>query len=441
MTELSFNIRFMKFRPEPVQVTFQEGLHIIYGESGSGKTAFLVRIAGKGPQLQRENFTITDLHYPGEAYVICQNPDHQIIGRTLQGELAFTAECAGLDPEKIEKIVTDGLDMLPYRFDPARNPAFLSGGEKELLNLVTAMQVRAQVILIDDGLSFLSVQNKEAFTARLKHWALAEKKIIVWVTSDWSDLEYSDSRWRLDLASLGTVTDREIQDYQPVTVPPGQLSLLARDLAFEYDDREIFRSFNIHVSGCRSLGLLGDNGMGKTTLAGLCSGHLKPSSGQLQVTIDGMADILTGYVDQFPERLIQFKTPAELAETMIKNDIFDPGLSATFHNRLARFQIVWDRVADQRGIDLPWVTLRTLIVVLMAHCRYELLILDEPTFGLGRKQKVILRSFLKECMVTKHLFVASHDRNFVQSICDQIIDIDQNTYVHNKKINLERPQS
>jgi ATPase subunit of ABC transporter with duplicated ATPase domains len=98
-------------------------------------------------------------------------------------------------------------------------------------------------------------------------------------------------------------------------------------------------------------------------------------------------------------------------------------------------------VADQRGIDLPWVTFRTLIVVLMAHCRYELLILDEPTFGLGRKQKVILRSFLKECMVTKHLFVVSHDRNFVQSICDQIIDIDQNTHVHNKKINLERPQS
>ncbi len=121
MTELSFNIRFMKFRPEPVQVTFQEGLHIIYGESGSGKTAFLVRIAGQGPPLQRENFTITDLHCPGEAYVICQNPDHQIIGRTLQGELAFTAECAGLDPEKIGKIVTDGLDMLPYRFDLRRS--------------------------------------------------------------------------------------------------------------------------------------------------------------------------------------------------------------------------------------------------------------------------------------------------------------------------------
>ena len=29
-------------------------------------------------------------------------------------------------------------------------------------------------------------------------------------------------------------------------------------------------------------------------------------------------------------------------------------------------------------------------------------------------------------MVTKHLFVVSHDQNFVESICDQIIDIDQN---------------
>jgi len=436
--ELRFNIKFIKFRTKPVQVTFDKGIHVIYGESGSGKTAFLNHISGQEFPLQRENFSITDLEHPGESYVICQNPDHQIIGRNLQSELAFTAECSGLDPAKIEKIVTDGLEMLPYSFDPTSNPTFLSGGEKEMLNLVTAMQTHCPVILIDDGLSFLSDSNKKEFIAALKQWSQDEQKIIVWVTSDWTDLEYSGSRWRIDLSSFIKVDSKEIQDYHQFSIAPGQLTLLAQNLVFRYDDREVFRSFDINVRGCRCLGLLGNNGKGKTTLAGLCSGRFQPSSGQLQVTINNRTDILTGYVDQFPEHLIRFKTPAELIEIMIKNDIFDPGISTTFHNRLTRFQIVWDRVADRPGIDLPWVTLRTLIVVLMAHCRYDLLILDEPTFGLGRKQKVILRSFLKECMVTKHLFIASHDRDFVQSICDQIIDIDDNSHVHNKNITLER---
>ena len=94
-----------------MQVTFEKGLHVIYGESGSGKTSFLNRISGHELSLQRENFSITDLEHPGESYVIFQNPDHQIIGRNLLSELAFTAECSGLDPSEIEKIVADGLKI------------------------------------------------------------------------------------------------------------------------------------------------------------------------------------------------------------------------------------------------------------------------------------------------------------------------------------------
>ena len=85
-----------------MQVTFEKGLHVIYGESGSGKTAFLNRISGQELPLQRDNFAITDLEHPGDCYMIFQNPDHQIIGRNLLSELAFTAECSGLDPLEIE---------------------------------------------------------------------------------------------------------------------------------------------------------------------------------------------------------------------------------------------------------------------------------------------------------------------------------------------------
>ena len=52
----------------------------------------------------------------------------------------------------------------------------------------------------------------------------------------------------------------------------------------------------------------------------------------------------------------------------------------------------------------------------------NVLILDEPTFGLGWNQKVKLRSFLRDCMSNMHFIIISHDQKFIHSICDTILD-------------------
>tara|TARA_B100000029_G_scaffold222301_2_gene220075 strand:- start:1525 stop:2850 length:1326 start_codon:yes stop_codon:yes gene_type:complete len=424
VTDFQFRVRFEKFQSKTKIINFTSGIHVIYGESGVGKSAFLSSFENAN-FTHSHNFSIQVKTDDSHFYRIVQNPDHQILGRTVKNEITFSAECNGVEPIELEQILNSGLAILPPTIEPNMNPGFLSGGEKELLNLITALQSDQDILLIDDGLSFLSKENKESAVEWLQVWTQKTGGIVVWMTSEQMDLSFGKTRWLLGLDSIENIEQKKHHDYDSISIPRGDLSLEWRDVSFQYENsRSIYSYISLSLNGCRSIGLLGGNGSGKTTFAGLCFGYLKPQMGQVELSIKGNNNLRIGYADQFPEHLLHLKTPAEFLDQIIQNGIFNTHLDQTFHNRLSRFGIQWDGIKDVRGIELNWAVLRTFVVVLLAHCKFDVLILDEPTFGLGWNQRVILRSFLRECMTKMHFVIVSHDRLFIQSICDQIIDLD-----------------
>ena len=151
MAMLSFTINFEKFKTESSDLKFESGLNIIYGNSGVGKSSLLQLLLGKKKQNNIPNFSISPIELPSSISVIYQNPDIQIITPTIGGELAFSLENQYHNPETISIGVNTLLESLPFVPQLNQNPLTLSGGEKELLNITTAISTQPDCVLIDDG--------------------------------------------------------------------------------------------------------------------------------------------------------------------------------------------------------------------------------------------------------------------------------------------------
>ena len=422
MNKLVAHINFKKFESESRTIEFKQGLNIVYGESGTGKSAILDTLQNKDNIIDK-NFDIYFEENSLDVYRIYQNPDHQIIAPTISNEITFSGECKQIEPDKLEIILKQSLDLLPEYIDPNMNPAYLSGGEKEQLNIVTAFDLNPDVLLINDGLCFLSKQSKRKYVKNLKTFADKEGCIVIWVTSDNTDTAFGDWSWTLSLDSINSASEIHDQEFDYLNIPDGRLSISTENLSFKYEEsRNIFSGLSVDINKTRSLGLLGENGSGKTTFAGFCFGDLEPSGGSISISVGEEDSPIIGYLDQFPEHLILLKTVNEFFVDLKFNSVFDEAFEKTFFKRLLRFGIQWEKVCDKRGRDLPWVVLRTLLIVMMCHCRFNVLILDEPTFGLGWNQKVKLRSFLRDCMSNMHFIIISHDQKFIHSICDTVLD-------------------
>ena len=96
-------------------------------------------------------------------------------------------------------------------------------------------------------------------------------------------------------------------------------------------------------------------------------------------------------------------------------------------NNLKNCQLEWEQIKEKTALDLPWSTLRLALTIWLLNSEYDLLILDEPTFGLGREQVLTLTRHLQLYVKNKYLLIISHDTEFIYTFCDRVFDMDQNT--------------
>ena len=222
------------------------------------------------------------------------------------------------------------------------------------------------------------------------------------------------------------------------------------NLSKAFGDKVLFEGISFSIMKDQKTALIAKNGTGKSTLLDIIGRKTYSDSGSVVFR----NDLTVGYLQQDP--VLDDSLTVRQQILSVNNKLarisadYEAALSSGDHERIAAAQAemdaagAWDYEAEMRQIlgklridDLDKVigTLSggqkkriALADVLIEHP--DMLILDEPTNHLDTEMTEWLEKYLHDTRTT--LLMVTHDRYFLDNVCDCIIEIEDNTtYTYN----------
>jgi len=196
----------------------------------------------------------------------------------------------------------------------------------------------------------------------------------------------------------------------------GEKVLIFKDVCKKYTETPLLDKCSFELPPNGVVGVIGPNGIGKTTLFRLITGQEKPDSGSIELG----STVSIGYVDQHRDALDAGKTIFE--EITDGKDLIDVGgVSVASRAYVARFNF---RGAQQQKkvSECSGGERNRLHLAKMLRRGGNLLLLDEPTNDLDVDTMRVLEQAIIEFQGCA--MVISHDRFFLDRICTHLLIFD-----------------
>ncbi len=219
--------------------------------------------------------------------------------------------------------------------------------------------------------------------------------------------------------------------------------LLIENASKSFGDINLFRNITFSVNEGRKVAIIAKNGAGKTTLLNILAGRDSFDTGSYYIN----KDIKTAYLEQdprFDESLTVFQavygSPGEMMDTVRKYELAlhhhdNKGLEKA--TAQMDFHQAWDldsKIKQMLGVfklndeeqlvgTLSGGQIKRLALAVALINEPHFLILDEPTNHLDLDMIEWLEEYLSKSQIT--LLMVTHDRYFLDRICNEIIEIDE----------------
>lgn len=196
-----------------------------------------------------------------------------------------------------------------------------------------------------------------------------------------------------------------------------------KDLSFRYDSKAILEGITLNLRPGKIYGLLGENGVGKTTLLTLLCGLKKPSSGSIDC--DGRnpwnrdPDFLENIV-YLPDEIAPVSCRATewaLSEGRLRKD-FDI-------DKFIEVMVVFGTDPHQKMSTMSFGQLKKTHIAFALSCGARYIFMDEPTNGLDIPSKSQFRTaLLTYTREDATILISTHQVRDLENIIDPIVILD-----------------
>lgn len=376
---------------------------------------------------------------------VFQDPRSQFFTLDVDSEIAFPCENLGLPQNEIETRVLEAAGLAGITHLLGRRVTALSSGQKQSVAIASACALRPKLLVLDEPSANL---DREA-TRRLRQILLrlkgagtailvAEHKID-WLKGLCDRMVYlAKGRKRLGLSAdefgrMGIDESRRLglrcvspfrREMRETAPPDASEKLKGEQICFRYrKGPPLFKDLAFSLPPGEVIGIVGENGIGKSTLARLCVGLEQPQRGD--ILLDGKKSgkreriRKSYYVMQDVD--YQLFSDSVLGELTIGRE----GEAAA--NEAAR-QIL-DRLgilahADRHPASLSGGEKQRVTIAVALMKNSEMILFDEPTSGLdGHNMRRVSRLLRDLAQRGKTVLVISHDGEFLLETCDRLLHL------------------
>ncbi len=155
----------------------------ILGHNGSGKSTLAKVLTG----IVEPSYGVVNRDLHGPVQMVFQNPDAQIVGETVSEDILFGLENYNFPLDQCQERVAKALQQVGLSGYEQVPVGILSGGQKQLLCLASAIAVDPHVIILDEATSMLDPASRQRIRAVMKEWH-SLGKTIVWLTQDMEEV-------------------------------------------------------------------------------------------------------------------------------------------------------------------------------------------------------------------------------------------------------------
>lgn len=192
---------------------------------------------------------------------------------------------------------------------------------------------------------------------------------------------------------------------EEVKIPNGKIVLDFHLDKLEMGGKTLSKNIDLFIKGPKKIGIIGRNGIGKTTL-------LK----EIRKQLDETTDFSIGYMPQNYNEVLS-KNTKSLDYILNNIDENDTELISTY---IGRIKLTWEEMNSEIS-KLSLGQKAKLILLQMMLAKNNVLLLDEPTRNMSALSNPVIRKMLKSYKGA--IISISHDRKYLTEVCDTVYEL------------------